>query len=107
MLGQKPQPVHLLLAQREVQLHAAVAAAAAAAARIADAGVVVVPAAAAAVVAAAAAVVAAVAAAVAALDLDGRLAQLTAQREQLLFKLLQPLQRLFRSAHLRSRVQLL
>ncbi len=37
VLGQKPQPVHLLLAQREVQLHAAVAAAAAAAARIADA----------------------------------------------------------------------
>ncbi len=81
MLGQKPQPVHLLLAQREVQLHAAVAVAAAAAARIADAGVVVVP--------AAAAVVAAVAAAgVATLDLDGRLAQLTAQGEQLLFKLL-------------------
>ncbi len=63
---------------------------------------------AAAVVAAVAAVVAAVlAAAVAALDLDGRLAQLTAQGEQLLFKLLQPLQRLFRSAHLCSRVQLL
>jgi hypothetical protein len=93
VLGQKPQPVHLLLAQREVQLHAAVAAAAAAA-RVADAGVVVVP-------AVAAAVVAAVAAAVAALDLDGRLAQLTAQGEQLLFKLLQPLQRLLRSAHLR------
>ncbi len=105
VLGQKPQPVHLLLAQREVQLHAAVAAAAAAA-RIADAWVVVVPAAAAAVVAAvAAAVVAAVAAVdaavVAALDLDGRLAQLTAQGEQLLFKLLQPLQRLLGSAHLR------
>jgi hypothetical protein len=41
------------------------------------------------------------AAAVATLDLDGRLAQLTAQSEQLLFKLLQPLQRLFGSAHLR------
>ncbi len=93
MLGQKPQPVHLLLAQREVQLHAAVDAAAAAAARIADARVVVVP--------AAAVAAAVVAAAVATLDLDGRLAQLTAQGEQLLFKLLQPLQRLFRSAHLR------
>jgi hypothetical protein len=98
VLGQKPQPVHLLLAQREVQLHAAVAAAAAAAARIADARVVVVPALAA-VVAAAAAVVATVVAVT--LDLDGRLAQLTAEGEELLFKLLQPLQRLFRSAHLR------
>jgi hypothetical protein len=96
VLGQKPQPIHLLLAQREVQLHAAVAAAAAA--RIADARVVVVPAVAA-VVAAVAAVVAVVG--VATLDLDGRLAQLAAQGEQLLFELLQPFQRLFRGAHLR------